>query len=332
VLTVSSAATRDATPKRILWGAYISGVQYGRVDAPWDAGTIARYTAQTKKRPSLIEWGQHWYECSTTCGMRPFRADLMQRVRDLGALPVLSWATDAEGEGLDQPDYRLSRIADGAHDAFLRDWARGAARWGHPFLLRMNWEMNTNSVSYSERSNGNAPGDFVRMWRHVHDVVEGAGATNVRWVWCPNVEYENSIKPLSSLYPGDTYVDWTCLDGYNWGTHSARPGSSWQSPEQVFRASYDVIQRLAPDKPMMIGETASTEVGGSKAAWIARLFKTLPRKFPAVRAVVWFNKAWDGMDWPIESSRHASRAFRSAIAAERYLGGRPGHAPDPDDP
>ena len=76
---------------------------------------------------------------------------------------------------------------------------------------------------------------------------------------------------------------------------------------------------IAPGKPMMIGETASTEVGGSKAAWITDLLtRQLPQRFPKVHALVWFDKRWDGMDWPISTSPAARDAFRHAIAAPRY--------------
>ena len=88
----------------------------------------------------------------------------------------------------------------------------------------------------------------------------------------------------------------------------------------MFRPSYELLVRwIAPSKPMMIGETAATEIGGSKAEWIGRLFgEALPLDLPRVRAVVWFNKDWDGMDWPIETSPEASQAFAAAIADERY--------------
>jgi Glycosyl hydrolase family 26 len=323
----ASAWTAAPTP-RVLWGAYVAGGQYGREDAPWDLGTLARFTEVTGKRPSLVEWGQHWYECSSDCGMRPFRDDLMERMRRRGATPVLSWSTDREGGGLDQPQYRLRRIAAGDFDGFLRSWARGAKRGGHPLFLRMDWEMNTNSVVYSERANANRPGDFVRMWRHVHEVFDSVGADNVQWVWCPNVEYPESIRPLRSLYPGAAFVDWTCMDGYNWGAHPARPGSGWETPAQVFGPTYDRLAELAPDKPVMIGETASSEVGGSKAAWIRQFFnEDLPGRFARVRAVVWFDKHWDGMDWPLVTSPSASWAFRHAIGASRYLPGWPGRPP-----
>jgi beta-mannanase len=141
----------------------------------------------------------------------------------------------------------------------------------------------------------------------------------VTWVWCPNVDYADAVHPLRSLYPGDAYVDWTCLDGYNWGTNPSHVGG-WHSFDETFRATYKLVtQQIAPTKPLMIGETASSEYGGAKAAWITdALTQQMPRHYPRVRALVWFNKNADGMDWIIESSPAAQAAFAAGIAAPLY--------------
>jgi hypothetical protein len=311
----------------VYWGAYAAGGQYGLVDAPWNLTSAARFEAGVGKRMSLLEWGQAWRECSSNCGMRGFRGDLMSKARARGYLPVLSWGSYAAGEGTDQSAYRLSQIIEGRFDAFITAWAIQAKRWGHPFFLRFDWEMNTNSVPYSEHSNGNGPGEFVRMWRHVHDLFREAGADNVTWVWCPNVEYPTSVKPLARLYPGDAYVDWTCLDGYNWGTNPHHR-DAWRGFGTVFRSTYDLVtKRIAPSKPLMVGETASTEVGGSKAQWITdALTRQVPGRFPRIRAFVWFNKHWGGIDWPLESSPTARLAFRAAIRLPVYAANRFAHA------
>ena len=69
----------------------------------------------------------------------------------------------------------------------------------------------------------------------------------------------------------------------------------------------------------MIGETASSEYGGAKAAWITdALTQQIPRHYRHVRALVWFNKNADGMDWIIESSPAAQAAFAAGIAAQLY--------------
>lgn len=302
----------------VYFGAYVAGGQYGVTDSPWDMRSADRFEANIGRRMSLLEWGQDWYECSATCGLRPFRGDLLSKARARGYLPVLSWGSYREATGPDQPDYRLSAIIAGRYDSFIRRWAIGARNWGHPFFLRFDWEMNTNEVPYSEHANGNRPGEFVRMWRHVHRIFTQVGAKNVTWVWCPNIEYNGSVKPLQSLYPGNAYVDWTCLDGYNWGTR--RDTEHWKPFAALFGQSYRLVtQRIAPNKPLMIGETASTEAGGSKAAWIADAFGVqIPLRFPRIGAVVWFNKSWDGMDWPIETSPQATAAMRSSLQSPLY--------------
>jgi len=331
VLGLQSASARpdrrDPARGHVYWGAYVGGKQYDGTDAPWDMDSADRFEAHAGKRMSLLEWGQDWYECSSSCGLRGFRAGLMSKARARGYLPVLSWGSYREATGPDQPQFRLSEIIQGRYDSFIRRWARGAKRWGHPFFLRFDWEMNTNSVPYSEHRNGNGRGEFVRMWRHVHRIFTQVGARNVTWVWCPNVEYDGSVQPLASLYPGSRYVDWTCLDGYNFGTNPNHP-ATWTSFARVFGPTYTLLTRkIAPSKPLMIGETSSTESGGSKAAWIGNAFgRQIPVALPRIDAVVWFNKNQHALDWPIESSPSATEAMRDAVASPVYATNRFRHA------
>jgi len=179
--------------------------------------------------------------------------------------------------------------------------------------------MNGNWFPWSEQANGNAPGQYVAAWRHVHDIFAAAGATNATWVWCPFVEGGDSPVRLSSLYPGDAYVDWTGLDGYNWGTNPAGP-SGWSSFDQLFAGSYDAITAsVAPSKPMMIAEVGSSENGGDKAAWIRDALAQIPANYPQVRAMLWFDKFEDGMDWPIETSTTATSAFAEGVGQSVYM-------------
>ena len=85
----------------------------------------------------------------------------------------------------------------------------------------------------------------------------------MRWVRSPYVSCGNSTA-FKKVYPGDAYVDWVALDGYNWGT--AIPGTGWQSMNGVFERSYDAVTTLAPSKPFIIAEVAYTEKGGDKAS------------------------------------------------------------------
>jgi beta-mannanase len=212
--------------------------------------------------------------------------------------------------------FTLSAITSGMHDAYIRQWATDAKKWGHPFFLRIGWEMNGGWFPWGEQAEGNHSGEFAPMWRHVHDIFTEVGAGNVSWIWCPNVDYAEGT-PIDQLYPGDAYVDWTCMDGYNKGS-SGNDNGKWKSFYQVFKKTYDQLLALAPDKPIMIGETSSMETGGSKADWITDALTTqLPVNFPKVKAMVWFN--WNVDDaWGIESSGSALSAFSRGIASPYY--------------
>jgi beta-mannanase len=176
--------------------------------------------------------------------------------------------------------------------------------------------MNGNWFPWSEQVNGNKSGEYVRAWRHVHDIFTNKGATNVTWVWSPNIEYAGST-PLSELYPGDSYVDWLGMDGYNWGTVPHPTVTGWQTFSQVFTQTYAKITALST-KPLMVAETASAEPGGSKANWITDAYSTqIPGNFKKVKAIIWFNENKE-TDWRIESSTAAQNAFATAVQSSLY--------------
>jgi hypothetical protein len=304
-----------AASSPILWGAYVDGV-------PWEAGKLAAFEARTKGQ-AIIHWGQAW---SHGGQYQPFYPKDFQTVRDHGSIPMLDWGSWDYCCGPNQPEFRLAAIASGAHDGYIAQWAQAAKAWGHPYFLRFDWEMNGWwQFPWAEQNNGNQPGDYVRAWRHVHDIFMQQGATNTTWVWCPNVSSARTT-PLELLYPGDAYVDWTCMDGYNFGTDL---GGQWQSFAQVFGPSpfndnhdtYRELLTLAPNKPIMIGETGTSTQGGDAGAWIREaLTEQLPKRFPRVQAVVWFN--WNAGDpslsWPIETTAGQAAAFAGAIASDYF--------------
>ena len=149
---------------------------------------------------------------------------------------------------------------------------------------------------------------------------EQAEFENVRWVWSPYVSCGNCTA-FKKVYPGNAYVDWVALDGYNWGT--AIPGTGWQSMTKIFGGSYDAVTRLAPGKPFMIAEVASAEQGGDKAAWIRDAFsKSIPNRMPKTRAIVWFSSNKE-TDWRVNSSDASLTAYRNVATNPSYQGRMP---------
>ena len=222
--------------------------------------------------------------------------------------PVVTWEPWDPADGVDQPTYALSRITAGRHDAYISSWARQVRSYGRPLVIRFGHEMNGSWYPWSAQANGNTPADYVAAFRHVRAVFVKAGATNVAWSWSPNVPYDGSV-PLAQVYPGDAHVDRVALDGYNWST--LQPASGWQSFWDVMDEGVAQVTALT-DEPLFIGETASPEAGGDKAAWISGLFATLVAH-PEIRGFSWFHFDKE-TDWRIDSSAASLDAFRAGLA------------------
>jgi hypothetical protein len=313
---LSWSMTRSGTlppANSIYWGALV-GYQFTGTAAPDDPRAVLAFDAVNAggKGMSVLHFGGQWESQNTCGGYCAFPAAEFDSLRGAGILPFFSWGSTGEG-----PGYTDAEIAAGSQDAYIAGWARAARAWGHPFFLRFDWEMNGGWFPYGVGGGGNRPADYVAMWHHVHDIFTSVGAANVTWVWCPEIGPGYTLPWLPSLYPGDAYVDWTCLDGYN-------TGQPWMSFHDIFDPVYTTVTRtIAPSKPMIVGELGSTEQGGSKGRWIADMLSDLPVSFPQIHGILWYDGGGVGpggrSDWPIDSSPTASRAFAAGISAPSYI-------------
>lgn len=254
-------------------GAWL-GLYYG-------AGGVAQTSAKLGRSPRLhltfYSWAADWTGDTT-------KADLAA-----GRIPLVNW----EPAKID-----FARIVDGSLDATIKARADGAKALGKKFFLDFAAEMNGD-----EAWGGNNPQLYVSAYRHIHDLFVAAGATNVVWAWCPNVtDIHGGNRNTMDYYPGDAYVDWTGVDGYNWGTRNG----GWQSFEHLFQNIYPLL--AAKKKPILIGEMASAKAGGDKAKWIDEIIPTLRRSFPLIKGVVWFDVNKEE-DWRISSSPESEAAF-----------------------
>lgn len=246
--------------------------------------------------------------------------NLLSAIRAHGSVPMITWSPADWDSGSNQTPYTLANIAAGADDSYLRGWADQLKAYGGPVLIRTMHEMNGNWYPWS----GNAAA-YVAAWRHIHDVFMLAGATNVQWVWSPNVWWTGSLTTEpSAYYPGDGYVDWVGLDGYN------KPSGGWMTFNQIFSYSYTHITSLS-SKPLMLAESSSGEAtstqaaaGDSKATWITDTFASTLPLMPRVRAFVWFNEdktvAEGCCNWQTNSSTPAQSAYSQAVQAPQYAG------------
>jgi hypothetical protein len=169
---------------------------------------------------------------------------------------------------------------------------------------------------------GGDPSAYVAAWRHYVNLFRADGASNVKFVWSPNVNSGGKM-PFDAYYPEDPshpgYVDYVGLDGYNWGGTVG-----WKSLRQIFRSSYIRLNALSGGKPVIIAETASVEQTNRRPQWIrAGFLETIPKEMPNVVGVVWFDRNLEAegvRDWTLESTANSIAAWQDVANSPLYGG------------
>ncbi|HZN20736.1 MAG TPA: glycosyl hydrolase [Micromonosporaceae bacterium] len=281
----------------------------GTDPGPYDFAPVDAFVAATRHQPAALQFSQGWAH-------HQFDRALFDRIADRSMLPILSWepwdytASGPSQTHGEQPAYRLSRIANGEFDEYVRSWAQGIKDLGYPVAVRFGHEMNGFWYPWCEQSNGNRPGDYVKAYHRIHRIFTEAGADKVTWLWSPNVTYPGA-EPLKGLYPGDRYVDWIGLSGY-YGT----PGvEQYRSFDRIFDATIDELRRFTK-RPIVITETGASNATGRRAQWIREMFRQLPQR-PDIIGVIWFETVKD-LDWRIATVPDAAQAFAEGSRHPRY--------------
>lgn len=292
LIPASAEASRSAIPgaRYIALGVNVSGDD--------DYADLNSYTEAAGRAPSVLMWYQNW-------GEPLYWSSQMQRNDAVGATPMITWDPATSSGGIPLRD-----IVNGQYDQYLDASAQLARSYGKPLLIRFAHEMNLSGSLWGPGHDGNTPAEFVAAWRHVVSRFAADGATNVQWVWSPNVDCGGRC-PFDAYFPGDAYVSYLALDGYNYSSIDNVP---WLSFRQIFAPSYADITALSP-KPVIIAETASASVGGDKAAWIQQAFlNELPVQFPRVVAAIWFDRVKE-TDWRVNSSASSLQAWQNVVSS-----------------
>lgn len=224
----------------------------------------------------------------------------------------------------------------GQGDEFVRAQAAKLRNYGRPVVLRPWAEMNGDWEDFqptasqdSAKPFGGTHQEFIAAWRRVVTTMRGEGANNVQWAFNPTTDTYAETTDIREVYPGDEFVDYTALDGYNWGDGK---GLAWRSFADIYSEQYARLAEVAPGKPLWISEIGSSDPhsvslaeqaigvpqGVDKGAWWRDALTTIERDFPLVEAVVLFD-AEKERDWRSDSSTIALQGLREAIATARNL-------------
>ncbi|MFA5879311.1 MAG: sugar-binding protein [Candidatus Margulisiibacteriota bacterium] len=284
-------------------GSEDQGVYFGlfREGAPRNMGLIKNFEKTYNFRPHIIMWYLDWNQKFPL-------ADCM-KILEYGAIPQIVWEPWIWG---DFNAIKLNNIINGEWDDYITTWAKDIKRFQYPIFIRFAHEFNIDGYPWSLIHNDKDPNRYIKAFRHVVDIFRKEGAYNALFIWCPmNYSYPNEPwNDFMKAYPGDDYVDWIGLDGYNWGV--SQTWSQWQTFEDLFKEPLRKFALKIPDKPIMIGEFSSTPLGGDKAQWILDIPSYLKTTLKPIKAILWFDIKKEA-DWRICGPPNAAEAFKVMI-------------------
>jgi hypothetical protein len=299
-LLILSALPLAAEDNSFYWGIFEEGLHA-------DASRLKNLETIYPKKPGIVMWYLDW--------KLAFPAEACQKLNAMGILPHLVWEPWFFG---DNTAIKHADILAGKWDKYITQFAKDAAAYGKPVMIRWGHEMNGNWYPWSGAQNGNSAESYVKTYRYVYDLMKKNGATNLIWVWCPNNDSvpNEPWNEVTKYYPGDNYVDWVGIDGYNFGT--SQSWSHWVSVDEAFSTIYGKLQEKFPGKPVIIAEFGCSSSGGDKAIWIKDFFAKIRTRYPNVKAWVWFNINKE-TDWRFSSDETSRKAFMAELATPSVL-------------
>jgi hypothetical protein len=234
---------------------------------------------------------------------------------ETGRIPFINWKAGSS----------WSSIANGSHDAWIRERADAFKEFSAPIYLAFHHEPENDHSRFGSAS------DYAAAFRRIVTVFRGRGVTNVAFVWTMMAWTFNprSGRDSNAYYPGDGYVDFIGADGYNW--YPGKSGTNWTSFQDVFT---DVNSfALAHGKPWMVVEYGVQEdpaVPGRKAQWF-RDTLTTAKSWPLLKAAIYYDvdKLYN---WVTDTSSSSMNAYREIANDPWFRPGGGGSPPPPPGP
>ena len=296
------------------------GIYYGDGDVNSITNIQAMENWQGKKH-AVVHLFANW--CDSPANFDGFFDQQLINIWNNQNVPLISWEpflchpscnpTDTEVRSATPGDIE-TRSVNGEFDIYLSKWAdRMQVFLSGPdgvyntaddrrAYMRFAHEMNGSWFPWAPTpgSGGNPASDYIQMWQRVRNIFlyRGMESTHLQWIWSVNNNTSLGYTP-EQLYPGDDYVDWVGISGYNWGT--SQTWSSWETPAQTFGTLLSRLRTLSK-RPIAITEVATTADTATGISVVAKAQLTTDLLKYAldqdIKMVVWFNDAKE-TDWKV---------------------------------
>lgn len=289
---------------------------------------VAGFEALAGKDVTWVYFSNNWFN-----GIK-FPKKAVRTVWSYGRVPfvrMMAWSDYHSGEP--DPVYKMQRIIAGEFDQELRRWAVAARKTGIPLMIEFGTEVNGDWFPWNGRWNGggtkdkygdpklaDGPERFRDAYRHIIQIFRQNNVRNVTWVFHVDDESwpRTSWNAMAAYYPGDDYIDWIGISVYG----ALVPGEEWTEFKDSFDAAYAEFTAISASKPLALleyGVVEDPEIG-DKAAWIRKALDSIrANRYPRIKAVSYWNEAWENddgsiSDLRIDSSTAVLNAYRSRVA------------------
>lgn len=153
-----------------------------------------------------------------------------------------------------EPAGLLSDCLDGRYDANIDSSAALAVSYGLSIYLQLADEFNGNWTTYGYSAE--TASNFILGWQYIVNRLRRGGATNIKFVWCPNVWHNSNTTDPRPYYPGDAYVDYIGVDAFVPSTASPRI-----DPYTLILPYYKMLAAFTA-KPFILGSMGVAEFTG----------------------------------------------------------------------
>lgn len=212
-----------------------------------------------------------------------------------------------------QKSIDYDKVFSGEYDSYIAAFAKRMKNSNGQILIRFAHEANGDWYPWCGMKIGKEK--YVSLYRYVKDRFDAAGVKDVKWVFSVNWEdIPKEGNSFISYYPGDQYVDFIGIDGYNWG--NIKSWSKWRSFKEIFEDRLNAIGKVF-DKPIIISEFGSTSNGGNKTLWIKEALLYI-RTRKDIRAFVLFNVNKE-TDWGFSSDTKWGRELESQLRDSYFV-------------
>jgi mannan endo-1,4-beta-mannosidase len=245
-------------------------------------------------------------------------------IKSLKLTPIITWEPwkrDFDNPNIIQPEYSLASINTGAHDEYIKEWAKKAKEQDSPIILRFAHEMTTPTGTQIWYPWQGDPENYKLAFQRVVSIFRENSVNNVTFMWNP-LAYDGSGS-VEPYYPGDEYVDYIGFTIINLGDSVSKVGFkyTWQSCSTLLAKQLEGTKDK--NKPIIVAELLSSEKGGNKSEWYLECLDLLgktPLIVGVVSSQVEEDTTWttQPIDWRVDSTPASLEAFITQVKKSSF--------------